>query len=103
MREAYRYIQEMEERRIALHPYVDAAVLEAVYKAGGVGAGGPWGGRGPRDDADLGSTAGSADRLVLGGDGEEEEEEVMDEDMDEVSRSVSAWLILIGMSVLSGE
>jgi hypothetical protein len=30
----------MEERRIQLHPYLDAEIIEAVYRAVGVKAGG---------------------------------------------------------------
>lgn len=105
MREAHTYVQEMEERKIALHPYVDAAVLEAVYKAVGAGrgggGGGGGGGRGPAAAAaDSGSTAGSADRLVLGEEGEEEEEEVMDEDIDEVRY---LWGVIFIVSCLDWE
>jgi hypothetical protein len=32
LRGAYRYIQEMEGRGIAVHPYIDAEVLDAVMK-----------------------------------------------------------------------
>lgn len=35
MNEAYNYIKEMEDRKIALHPYVDAEVLANVMKSVG--------------------------------------------------------------------
>ena len=41
MREAYAYIQEMEERRIPINPYVDAVILEEIYKACGMNIGRP--------------------------------------------------------------
>lgn len=67
MHDAHNYLKEMEDRKIALHPYVDADVLEAVYKA--VGRGG----------LNFDFTAGSTDRLSVDGD-----EEVEEEDVDEV-------------------
>ena len=33
---AYRYMQEMESRKIAIHPYLDSAVVEEISKAMGV-------------------------------------------------------------------
>jgi hypothetical protein len=35
MQEAYDHLQDMESRNIALHPYVDAQILEEVFKAVG--------------------------------------------------------------------
>ena len=40
MEEAYKYLQEMEDRRIQLHPYLDADVIDSVYRAVGHKAGG---------------------------------------------------------------
>eukprot|EP01036_Dinobryon_divergens_P023346 gene23346-31680_t len=39
MDEAYKYLREMEERRIQLHPYLDAEIIDAVYRAVGAKAG----------------------------------------------------------------
>lgn len=47
MREAYNYLKEMEDRKIALHPYVDAEVLEAVFKAVGKSVSGDAGDESP--------------------------------------------------------
>ena len=43
MYEAYVHLQDMEVRSIALHPYVDAQILEEVFKALGVPEGGATG------------------------------------------------------------
>ena len=40
MQEAYTHLQDMESRNIALHPYVDAQILEEVFKAVGAKDGG---------------------------------------------------------------
>lgn len=40
MRDAYAYIQDMEERRNPVHPYIDAAILQDIYKAVGRAPGG---------------------------------------------------------------
>lgn len=34
-KEAYQYLQEMEDKKIPLHPYVDAAIIDKVFKAVG--------------------------------------------------------------------
>lgn len=39
MQEAYDHLQDMESRNIALHPYVDAQILEEVFKAVGASDG----------------------------------------------------------------
>ena len=80
MHDAHTYLKEMEDRKIALHPYVDADVLEAVYKAVG----------GPARGRNLGSTGGSVDRLSIDGD----DEEVMDEDIDEVGEQNKNIVVL---------
>ncbi len=38
MREAYAYLQEMDERRIPIRPYIDQTIIEQIYKAVGVSA-----------------------------------------------------------------
>jgi len=40
MQEAYRYLQEMEERHIQLHPYVDSEVINDIYREVGLLQGG---------------------------------------------------------------
>ena len=35
LREAFTYVREMEQRNIALHPYIDAQILEEVFRANG--------------------------------------------------------------------
>jgi intraflagellar transport protein 140 len=72
MREAYTYLQEMEERKIAVHPYVDAEVLSEVYKAVG---GGP--GRNNNNDVDRKEFNGGRNN------NNEDDEDVIDEDIDE--------------------
>jgi hypothetical protein len=102
MREAYSYVQEMEERRIALHPYVDATILEEIFQSVGASARGG-GGRGRQpaeskaaaeDDEDAPFTGGESKFGGGGGGpssggssgkgGREEDEEVLDEDIQEV-------------------
>jgi len=51
MEEAYKYLHEMEERRIQLHPFLDADIIEEVFRAVGVkgsSKGGPQGKKGDR-------------------------------------------------------
>ena len=36
MKRAYQYMEDMKDRRILLHPYIDAQVLEDVHEAVGV-------------------------------------------------------------------
>ena len=60
MQEAYVHLQDMEARNIALHPYVDAQILEEVFKAVGAPEGGVAskqvnkGGSGPRTPSSSG-------------------------------------------------
>ena len=88
--EAFHYLQEMEARRIQLHPYLDAAVIDDIYRAVGHNPNAPKKPTGSRsspdpDDDYLGGGRGSA-----GGSGKETqnrwsaEEEGVDEDIDEV-------------------
>lgn len=70
MREAYAYIQEMEERRIPINPYVDAVILEEIYKACGMNIGRPPAGNVRSND--------NKDTPMSPGD-----DEVVDEDIDE--------------------
>jgi intraflagellar transport protein 140 len=36
MKEAYNYMKQMTDRNILLHPYIDASIIDEVYKAVGV-------------------------------------------------------------------
>ena len=67
MHEAYVHLQDMEVRSIALHPYVDAQILEEVFKA--VGA--PEGGATGMNQSNKGGGGGGAGSRVnsSGGDG----------------------------------
>lgn len=97
MQDAYRYLREMEERQIQLHPYVDAEIIEEVFKAvgatlgGGSSGGGGGGGlnlaHGKDDDGDeIWRPAGGGGGDGGGGAaaaGDEEVEDEIDEDIAE--------------------
>jgi intraflagellar transport protein 140 len=106
LREAYTYLQDMEERRIPIHPYIDAVVIDEIYKAAGVNQGSRKSGGGSSSssgggggeskyqgssggDTDRGGKGvqgpGQADRLVLDGD---DDDEIVDEDIAEVTLSL---------------
>ena len=75
MREAYAYIQEMEERRIPINPYVDAVILEEIYKACGMNIG--------RPSASNTSKPSTYDSRGGNGPMSPGDDEVVDEDIDE--------------------
>ena len=66
MKRSYQYMGDMKERRILLHPYIDAQVLDEVHRAVGVPLDG--------DDNDGGDRG--SDNEELEDDIEEEVEEV---------------------------
>ena len=70
MKRAYHYMVDMKERRILLHPYIDAQVLDDVHRAVGV----------PLD----GDDRGDGDDVVDGGSDHEELEDEIDEEVEEV-------------------
>lgn len=85
LKEAYVYLQEMEERRIQVHPYIDAEIIEQIYKAAGVSQGKPKGAKARSVDVEeevASPTGGGYDSKVA--QEEEEEEEVVDEELEEV-------------------
>lgn len=75
MKEAYGYMRQMTDRNILLHPYLDASIIDEVYKAVGVNpSGGQKGGdRGGYDGGDDEKSEGEASV------GEEIDEEVDEE------------------------
>ena len=63
MQEAYVHLKGMESRNIALHPYVDAQILEEVFKAVGETDGGAGGSKNnKRDSGPHSSSSGDRDR-----------------------------------------
>ena len=60
MQEAYTHLKDMESRNIALHPYVDAQILEEVFKAVGVKDNG--GGGGSKTNKQASNSSSSGDR-----------------------------------------
>ena len=98
MRDAYNYIQEMEDRKIALNPYVEIEVLNDVYKAvgkqpnGGRGGGGGGGNKGPKSSmagpgSDDGDADGGADIATFGhGNADDDDDEVVEEEVEEEVR-----------------
>jgi Ran GTPase-activating protein (RanGAP) involved in mRNA processing and transport len=87
MREAYSYIKEMEDRKIALHPYIDAEVLNAVYKAVGKQPSRDNSrpvGRGGSEAASNNKSKGDEDDEGVGEEEEEVVEEEVEEEVDEV-------------------
>jgi pentatricopeptide repeat protein len=94
MREAYTYLKEMEDRNIQPHPYIDAEILNVVYKAVGKQPGSGGGsGSGPGKKgkaADIFTNDDQDDRRGGGrGGGEEEEDEVVEEEVEEEVVSLS--------------
>ena len=84
--EAFHYLQEMEARRIQLHPYLDAAVIDDIYRAVGHNPNAPKRPTGSRsspdpDDDYLGGGRGSGKETQNRWSAEEEG---VDEDIDEV-------------------
>jgi intraflagellar transport protein 140 len=79
MREAYGYMKQMSDRNILLHPYIDASIIEEVYKAVGVNPNGSEGGGGGRSRG--GDEKASEDKSEDGDDsvGEEIDEDVEDD------------------------
>lgn len=71
MKQSYHFMVDMKERRILLHPYIDAVVLDEVHRAVGV----------PLNEGD-GDEVGGGDGG--GGSDEEELEDDIDEEVDEV-------------------
>lgn len=71
MREAYDYILEMENRRIPVNPYIEADILDTIYRANGHN-------KKMNRDQEPQQQYGSQDH--------EEEEDVVDEEIEEVIR-----------------
>jgi len=74
MQDAYTYLQDMESRNIQLHPYVDAEIIEDIYRAVGHNtnqrrSGGGRGGGGGRDDDDDDAYYGGDSKSGEGGTG----------------------------------
>lgn len=67
MKRSYQYMMDMKERRILLHPYIDAQVLDEVHRA--VGA--------PLDGDD------DVDGEVVGGRGDGSDDGELDDDIEE--------------------
>ena len=93
MSDAYKYLLEMEDRRIQLHPYVDAEVIDEVFRAmGHKGNGGKAVGQESKDGGGDDSPVfgrGGGSPVDAGGGGEEEEEleeEIEEEDEEEEER-----------------
>jgi intraflagellar transport protein 140 len=68
MKRSYQYMVDMKERRILLHPYIDAQVLDDVHRAVGI----------PLDGED------ENDDVVDGGSDNEELEDDIEEEVEEV-------------------
>jgi hypothetical protein len=78
MKRSYQYMLDMKERRILLHPYIDAQVLDDVHRAVGVPL---------NEDEDNGVGEG------VGSDDEELEDEI-DEEVEEVKCMYTVGVIL---------
>ena len=77
MKEAYGYMQQMTDRNILLHPYIDASIIDDIYKAVGVNPNGN--NRGGR--ADYSEEKGGDSKS----DGEESVDEEIEEEVEEES------------------